>query len=336
MRRIPAEFEKQSFIQVIFPHLHSDWVEYLEDAEKNFIDIINAITHYQDCLVICHDIDYVRTKLNASESLHLIHADTNDTWARDCSAITVYEDEEAKLLDFTFTAWGGKFEASLDNKLSQSVSIHYEAPMQKVDFILEGGAIESNGKGTLLITDECVFNPNRNSLSREKSLEFLKQSLGVTNIISLKNGYLSGDDTDSHIDTLARFTDENTIAYIKCDDKEDEHYEALAAMEAELKGFKNQDGKSFHLIPLPFTKAIYDEDERLPATYANFLILDLAVLVPVYDDENDTKALAIFETLFPTREIVAINCSTLIRQHGSLHCVTMQFPHKVVLVKDVL
>ena len=331
MRRLPAEFEKQSFIQVIFPHLNSDWVEYLEDAEKNFIDIINSITSFQDCLVICHDIDYVKTKLNASEHLHLVHADTNDTWARDCSAITVYEDGGSKLLDFKFTAWGGKFEAGLDNQLSQSISNSYETPMQELDFILEGGAIESNGKGTLLITEECVFNPNRNLISREKSLEFLKQSLGVRHIVSLKHGYLSGDDTDSHIDTLARFIDEKTIAYLKCEDKEDEHYQELQAMETELQNVTDQDGNAFHLVALPFTKAIYDEEERLPATYANFLILNKAVLVPVYDDENDQKALTIFKTLFPTRKIIAINCSTLIRQHGSLHCVTMQFPAKVHL-----
>lgn len=332
MRRYPAEFEKQSFIQVIFPHSDSDWEEYLEEAEENFTELINTICHYQDCLVICDDIHHVASLLQKSKHLHLVQADTNDTWARDCSAICVYENEEALLLDFDFTAWGGKFEADLDNEMSQSISSMYKAKMQKIDFILEGGAIESNGKGTLLITDECVFNTNRNKLPREESINFLKEVLGLTNILSLKHGFLRGDDTDSHVDTLARFVDESTIAYLKCDDKEDEHYHELQAMEAELKNFKDQDNKAFCLIPLPFTQAIYDEDERLPATYANFLILNEAVLVPTYNDISDTKALTILAKAFPSRKIISIDCSTLIRQHGSLHCVTMQFPHKVNLL----
>jgi len=332
MRRLPAEFEKQSFIQVIFPHKDSDWAEYLDDAEKNFIDIIDAITCYQDCLVVCQDVEYVRSRLKQNIHLHLVQAHTDDTWARDCSAICVYEDERPKLLDFEFTAWGDKFDAGLDNRLSQELSSIYESPMQKMDFILEGGAIESNGQGTLLITSECVFNPNRNNkLSKKESIEYLKETLGLSNIIALEHGYLSGDDTDSHIDTLARFSDAKTIAYIKCEDRGDEHYEALQAMEAELNTFKDQDGLPFRLVPLPFTRAIHYDQERLPATYANFLILDKAVLVPTYEDPKDKEALAIFKDLFSNRDIIPIDCRTLIRQHGSLHCVTMQFPRGVNL-----
>jgi agmatine/peptidylarginine deiminase len=331
MRRLPAEFEEQSFVQVIFPHNKSDWADYLEDAEENFINIINAIAAYQTCLVICADKEYVQSKFDPHTNLHFIQSPTNDTWARDCSAISVYEDGSPLLLDFEFTAWGGKFEASLDNALSQRLSSVYDAPMKKMDFILEGGAIESNGKGTLLITSECVFNTNRNRFSKAESIKVLKESFGVSNILSLEHGYLSGDDTDSHIDTLARFVDEKTIAYLKCEDKSDEHYSQLQAMEAELKEFTDQDGKPFTLVPLPFTKAIYDGEERLPATYANFLIINKAVLVPVYDDENDTKALQTLSQVFPNREIVPVDCTTLIRQHGSLHCVTMQFPRGVNL-----
>jgi agmatine/peptidylarginine deiminase len=258
-----------------------------------------------------------------------VEVPTNDTWARDSSAITVYEDGEPLLLDFNFTAWGGKFDASLDNEMSQRLSAVYDTPLKSVDFILEGGAIESNGKGTLLITSECVFNPNRNvNLSKEQSIDVLRQEFGVSNVLILDHGYLSGDDTDSHIDTLARFVDAETIVYLSCTDEEDEHFSELKKMEEELKGFRDQDGKSFALVPLPFTQAIYDEEERLPATYANFLIMNEAVLVPVYNDPNDQKALDILKQVFPSRVIVAVDCSTLIRQHGSLHCVTMQFPSK--------
>lgn len=331
MRRLPAEFEKQSFIQVIFPHHNSDWSEYLEDAESNFIDIIKATSTYQECLVVCDDKEYVQNKFDSLTNLHFIQVPTNDTWARDCSAITVYEDEKPLLLDFTFTAWGGKFEAGLDNKLSQELSCFYSVPMKKMDYILEGGAIESNGKGTLLITSKCVYNPNRNIMSIEQSNTILKESFGVTNILSLEHGYLSGDDTDSHIDTLARFVNESTIVYLKCDNKYDEHFNQLQEMEKELQSFKDQDGNSFNLISLPFTKPIYDEDERLPATYANFLILNKAVLVPVYNDIHDEEAIEILNKAFPQHKIVPIDAQTLIRQHGSLHCVTMQFPAGVNL-----
>ncbi len=332
MRRLPAEFEEQSFVQVVFPHKKSDWSDYLEEAEKNFVDIINAIAKYQQCLVVCDEISRVKAHFTSYENIRFVEVPTNDTWARDSSAITVYEDSEPLLLVFVFTAWGGKFDASLDNTMSKKLADVYDAPIKSVDFILEGGAIESNGKGTLLITSECVFNPNRNAaLSREQSLDILKEAFGVSNILSLEHGYLSGDDTDSHIDTLARFVDAETIVYLRCEDKEDEHFEALEKMETELKAFRDQDGKAFTLVPLPFTRAIYDEDERLPATYANFLIMNKAVLVPVYNDASDQKALDTLQKVFPSREIVAVDCSTLIRQHGSLHCVTMQFPSKARL-----
>lgn len=332
MRRLPAEFEEQSFIQIMFPHIKSDWAEYLDDAEKNFIDIIKAISTYQACLVICDDIDYVKTKFDTFDNLYFVQIPTNDTWARDASAITVYEDERPLLLDFIFTAWGGKFEADLDNEMTQNLASVYTAPTETIDFILEGGAIESNGKGTLLITSECVFNPNRNTkISKEESIAILKKEFGVTNVLSLENGYLNGDDTDSHIDTLARFVDEHTIVYLRCEDQEDEHYGALKKMEHELKSFCDQDGNFFNLVPLPFTHAIFDENERLPATYANFLIINTAVLVPVYNDPSDQKALDTLTKVFPTRKIIPIDCTTLIRQHGSLHCITMQFPAKVNL-----
>ena len=152
------------------------------------------------------------------------------------------------------------------------------------------------------------------------------QYLGAKKVLWLNSGALEGDDTDSHIDTLARFIDKDTIMYQTCDDKDDSHYEELKNMEEELKKFRQLNGKPFKLIPLPWIEAKWDEDERLPATYANFLIINGAVLVPTYQDKNDEEALKIFKKAFPKRDIIGIDCSTLIRQHGSLHCVTMQYP----------
>jgi agmatine/peptidylarginine deiminase len=198
-----------------------------------------------------------------------------------------------------------------------------------VDYVLEGGAIDSNGLGTILTTASCIFNENRNN---DQHLGLLKKALSAEKIIVISNGHLSGDDTDGHIDTLARFVDQKTIAYVQCLDKEDEHFDALLKMEGELERFSDQNKDGFHLIPLPLPKAIYEEKKRLPATYANFLIINGAVLMPTYNDDNDDLAQAILQRAFPKHDIVPIDCSTLIRQGGSLHCVTMQFPKGVKLL----
>ncbi|MBN2870301.1 MAG: agmatine deiminase family protein, partial [Campylobacterales bacterium] len=166
-------------------------------------------------------------------------------------------------------------------------------------------------------------------LSKEQTEEMLKKEFGVEQILWLNHGYLAGDDTDSHIDTLARFIDTDTIMYVKCDDAEDEHYEALQKMEAELKQLRDPDGEPFRLVPLPMCSPAHYDGERLPATYANFLIINGAVLLPVYNDPHDAEAIEICRKAFKGRDIVPIDCSVLIRQHGSLHCVTMQFPEEV-------
>ena len=320
----PAEFEKQSFVQLIFPHEQSDWIDYLEEARVTFVNIARAIAKYEKCLIVCDNIELVKSYFTDFTNLEFVEFQTNDTWARDCSAISILENGEKKLLDFTFTGWGGKFDAHLDNAMSQTLAEYYKTPMQTIDFILEGGAIESNSKGLLLTTSECMLNPNRNkSYTKEQTTKLLKEQLGVSDVLYLDYGYLAGDDTDSHIDTLARFVDERTIMYLTCKDEKDEHYEAISKMETQLKEFAAQ--YDLDLIALPFTDAVYYDDERIPATYANFLIINGAVIVPTYGVSQDEEVLQIFRDFFKTREIVEVDCSVLIRQHGSLHCVTMQF-----------
>jgi len=335
MRRLPAEFESQSFVQIIFPHVDSDWALYLIEASDTFIAIAEAIRRFEPCLVVCDDVERVKAFFPDHANLVFVEYQTNDTWARDCSGITVTENGMPKILDFTFTGWGGKFDATKDDAMTRAVASTYGAPVETVDFILEGGGIESNGKGILLTTAECLLNPNRNAdYSKEQVETLLKEAFGLTQVLWLNHGYLAGDDTDSHIDTLARFIDEKRIMYVQCSDTEDEHYAALAAMEAELKALRDPEGNPFELIALPMcSPAIYD-GERLPATYANFLIVNGGVLVPVYSDPRDEAALEIFRQAFPDREIVPVECSVLVRQHGSLHCVTMQFPADVTLVHN--
>ena len=332
MKRFIAEFEEQSFTQIIFPHAKSDWAAYLEEAEETFVNIINAIIRYQKCLVVCDNVESVKSRFTPHENLFFVEYETNDTWARDCSVLCVEDGSDIKLLDFTFTGWGGKFEASKDNAMSQAIAHRYSKKLTTIDLILEGGGVESNGVETILTTSECMLNKNRNAhLEKEEMTKILQEEFGMSRILYLDHGYLAGDDTDSHIDTLARFVDEKSIMYVKCDDENDEHYKELKLMEEELQTFAKE--YDFRLIALPMSDACYFEDERLPATYANFLFVNGAVLVPTYGVKQDDEALEIFRETFPEREIVGINCFALIKQHGSLHCVTMNFAKGVELIE---
>jgi agmatine/peptidylarginine deiminase len=331
MKRFIAEFEEQSFTQIIFPHKNSDWIDYLEEAQETFVNIINAIIKYQKCLVVCDSVESVKNRFTPHENLFFVEYETNDTWARDCSVLCVEDGRDIKLLDFTFTGWGGKFEASKDNAMSKTIAHRYSKKLSTIDLILEGGAVESNGVDTILTTSECVLNKNRNTtLSKEEMSKKLQEEFGMSRILYLNHGYLAGDDTDSHVDTLARFMDERSIMYVKCTDESDEHYKELKLMEEELQSFAKE--YDFRLIALPMSDACYFDGERLPATYANFLFVNGAVLVPTYGVKQDEEALEIFRETFPDKDIIGINCFSLIKQHGSLHCVTMNFAKGVELI----
>ncbi len=331
MRGFIAEFKKQSFTQIIFPHVDSDWVKYLDEAKECFISIINTVAKYQKCLVICDDIDSVKGYFKDDENLYFIEYKTDDTWARDCSAISIVEDEKLKLLNFTFNGWGSKFEASKDNLMTKKISKHYDTPIVSIDFVLEGGAIESNADGIVLTTSTCMKNINRNpTLNNIQITKKLKDFFNAKEILYLNHGYLKGDDTDSHVDTLARFIDNKTIVYVTCKDIDDEHFKELKLMEKELETMAKI--YNFTLVGLPMPEAIYFKKERLPATYANFLFVNGAILVPVYGVKEDDMVLEIFKSTCKDREVIAINCSTLIKQHGSLHCVCMNFPTGVEIL----
>jgi len=324
-----AEWEKQSAVLMAFPHEETDWAENLEEALTPFIRIAQAIAYAQPVYIICKDKQSISDRFCSTRNMSFIEISTNDTWIRDYGYLSVEEGGETKLLDFTFDGWGGKFDALLDNQLNHA--LHKKGylgvtALETVDFVLEGGSIESDGAGTILTTSRCLCNPNRNGgLSKDVVTSRLSSSLGCERILWLDHGYLAGDDTDSHIDTLVRFVDKVSIAYVKCDDKEDEHYSSLLKMEEELQSFRTIKDKPYRLIPLPMCEAKYDQEgNRLPATYANFLITNDALIYPVYNDRNDKKTGEIFKTLFPGREIIPVNCLKLIEEGGSLHCSTMQ------------
>lgn len=330
MRIMPAEWEKQQCVLMSFPHEETDWAEGdLNEALSPFIRIAQAIAYKEAVYIVCKDKSKIASMFCSTRNMTFIEIPTNDTWIRDYGYISIKEDGQKKLLDFTFDGWGGKFEASLDstvNTLLHQKGYMGTTPLEQIDFVLEGGSIESDGEGTLLTTTACLCNPNRNGGLKKKEVEEkLKTYVGAERILWLDYGYLAGDDTDSHIDTLARFVNRETIAYVKCDNPQDEHYEALQNMEKQLQKFRTKEEKPYTLVPLPMTDAIYnDKQERLPATYANFLICNDALVYPSYGDKNDTIVHEIFKELFPKKEIIPINCLKLIEQGGSLHCSTMQ------------
>ena len=337
MLRMPAEWEKQKLILMSFPHEETDWAseddaKVLEEALSPFIRIAQAIAYGEAVYIVCKDKEKISSMFCSTRNITFIEIPTNDTWIRDYGYISIKDENETKLLDFTFDGWGGKFKANLDNSVNRAL---YKkgymgiTPLETIDFVLEGGSIESDGNGTILTTTECLCNANRNGgLSKLEIEKELKHYLEADKILWLNHGYLVGDDTDSHIDTLARFVNEETIVYIKCDNDKDEHYEELKKMEKELKNFKTKDGKSYKLVALPMCEAKYDKNNnRLPATYANFLITNDALIYPTYSDINDKKVGEIFKMLFTDKEIIPVNCLKLIEQGGSLHCSTMQIAY---------
>lgn len=345
-RTLPAEWAAQSGVWITWPHAGTDWAYMLDEVTECYVRLAFEIATRETLIIVHPRPDEVRllleTRLPRRATDHIIYhaCATNDTWARDHAFLTVLGTGGAELMDYRFNGWGGKFEARLDNALNRHLcdagllNGHYT---DCLDFELEGGSIESDGAGTLLTTAQCLLNPNRNPQMDKAGIEErLCRELGAERILWLENGALEGDDTDSHVDTLARLCPEDTIAYVTCSDPSDSHYEGLRRMEEELKAFRTLEGNPYRLIPLPLPAPVYDTDgERLPATYANFLIMDSAVLLPTYaQPELDEAAKQALQQAFPRLEIVGVDCRALIRQHGSLHCATMQFPRGVIKSLD--
>jgi agmatine/peptidylarginine deiminase len=341
-RFFPAEWHTQDMVQLTWPDASTDWCHMLEQVLPCYSNLVREISKRQKLLIVARDQNEVLPWIDNAYAINVtvVEMPVNDTWARDHGFITVFENNHPVMLDFKFNGWGLKFAADKDNVINSKLfksnifasNVVYE---NHLNMVLEGGSVESDGNGTVLTTSECLLSPNRNGQWSRQDIECqLKTIFGAQQVLWLDNGYLSGDDTDSHIDTLARLAPGNRIIYVKCDNPGDEHYDALKKMERQLESFINADGEPFSLIPLPMASPVYDDGERLPATYANFLFINGAILVPVYGLPEDDAAIDVFKTQFPDQDIVAIDCSPLIRQHGSLHCVTMQFPKYVLNQKS--
>ena len=310
--RLPAEWEPQWGVQLTWPHANTDWAPMLDEIIATYREMAREIEKREELLVVGEP--------------------SNDTWARDHGFITLVDDQgHARLLDFCFNGWGEKFPAELDNAINRRLYDEGKVKGEYVDcldFVLEGGSIESDGKGTVFTTSCCLLAPHRNQpMTKEQIEEHLKQELHAERIVWINHGSLTGDDTDGHIDTLVRICPDDTLLYMGCDNPDDEQYEELHLMEEELKTFRTIESKPYRLLKLPMPRPIIFEGERLPATYANFLVINGAVLCPTYAQPDlDAEALRLIGEAFPEREIVGIDCRSIIKQHGSLHCCTMQYP----------
>ena len=333
---LPAEWAPQRGIQLTWPYAGTDWEPYLDEITKTFIEMARAITCDEQLYLISPEVPQIKTLLEKQltddqlANITFYQIDSNDTWARDHGAITLTNRTEARYLDFKFNGWGEKFEWQKDNTITANMAGlgAFDGVVEDhTDFVLEGGSIESDGKGTIFTTSSCLLAPHRNQpMTRAEIEERLLKTLHAVRIVWIEHGKLEGDDTDGHIDTTVRLAPDDTLLYIYSDEN-DEHFADFQAMENQLKALRTLEDKPYRLLRLPFPEAIYDNGVRLPATYANFVILNHSVLCPTYAQSyRDGQAMSQLQKAFPGRKIIGIDARTVIRQHGSLHCLTMQFP----------
>ena len=326
--RLPAEWEPQSAVQLTWPHAGTDWAPMLDEISETYRQMVAAIERYEPVLTVSPG--------NTLYSTINVHCSTDDTWARDHGFITLVNDRgNTRLLDFQFNGWGEKFPASQDNAINRHIfdeGLLNGEYVSQLDFVLEGGSIESDGRGTVFTTTCCLMAPHRNQpMTQQQIEERLKTALCADRIVWISHGKLTGDDTDGHIDTLVRICPDDTLLYVGCDNPNDEQYDELQLMERELQDLRTIDGRPYRLSRLPMPQPIIEDDLRLPATYANFLVINGAVLCPTYNQPDlDREALRLIGQAFPGRDIIGIDCCSIIRQHGSLHCCTMQYPAGVI------
>ena len=330
---MPPEWANQSAILIAWPHVGTDWSYMLDEVQRCYTAIAEAIVADEHLIIVTPDTEGTSAQLSHITNkgrIRIVDIDTNDTWARDFGPITINVDGVTAFLDFKFNGWGLKFAANKDNMINRQLKEKHVLSCElhnRLNFVLEGGSIESDGNGSIMTTSNCLLSPNRNGqMSKDEIEGYMKSQLGAKQVLWVDFGELQGDDTDSHIDTLARFAPGNTIVYTRCQNSNDAHYEELERMHRQISSFKNADRQPYQLVTLPLPDPIYDkEGERLPATYANFLITNHLVLMPTYNQpQNDNSAIQNLQRVFPNRKVVGIDCNALIKQHGSLHCITMQ------------
>ena len=340
-RRFPAEWEKQSGILLCFPHNGNDWPGKYEAIQWAFVEFIKKVATFEEVFLIVADeklkakvAEMLETATVPMSNVSFIIHKTNRSWMRDSGPIIVQNGTKREVLNFNFNGWAKYKNINLDKHVPVKVGEFLKLPVTQVMYkgkpvIVEGGAIEVNGKGTLLTSEECLMHPSiqvRNPGFTKADYEAVfKEYLGITNVIWLGDG-VEGDDTHGHIDDLCRFVNEDTIVTIVESDPKDSNYKPLQDNLKRLQNAKLENGKSPKIVELPMPKRIDFDGLRLPASYANFLILNNCVLVPTFNDSNDRIALNILADCFPEREIIGINAIDLIWGFGTLHCLSQQIP----------
>lgn len=336
---MPAEWEKQSAVWLTWPHNNETWPEGIFEVEESYVQFIKVLHTAQKANVLVND---ETLKLKAISKLKKADVDTSkicfyeiknvDAWMRDYGPTFVINrkaSNEAKkiaIVKWIFNAWGNKYEETKqDEGIQYEINKTLKVPMFEAGIVLEGGSIEVNGLGTVLVTEQCLLNKNRNpNLSKGDIEQYLREYLDVSKVLWLKEGII-GDDTDGHIDDIARFVNKNTIVCAFEDNKKDANYSILRENYEILQNMADQYGKKFNVVKLPMPKINY-KGKRLPASYANFYIGNKAVVVPVFGHKNDKKALEILQALFPKREVIGINCRRMVYGLGTLHCISQQQP----------
>ena len=332
--RMPAEWELHAGTWLTWPHNQETWSEQsMDQVELDYLQIVKALAQEEKSNILiqnksAQDKLYKRLQSNGVNMDNIFFYDipTNDSWIRDYGPNFVVRGKDVAINDWDFDSWGRKYKWELDDLACSIIAEQLQLQSFKPGIVLEGGAIEVNGLGTCLTTDSCVLNPNRNhGIRRELMEKFFNDYLGISKTIWL-HGELEGDDTDGHIDNLARFVNPTTIVCALEENEKDANFLGLKHNHDRLRAAKDQDGNSFQVIPLPMPNYVGSEEERLPASYANFYISNNSVLVPIYDQPNDQKALDLLIHLFPERQIIPIQCKTLIWGLGGIHCLTQQQP----------
>ncbi len=339
--KLPAEWVKQQQILLTWPHQRTDWGTQLTAIDAVYKELAKHISLYEQVTIICYDEEHKlhvqnilrREPLVNLNAIQCVCIPTNDVFIRDYGPLTVFADSVQKYyLDFLFNAWGEKYDFTYDKKVTENLyqqNILTNGKLLAINFVLEGGSIEIDDRGNLLTTTRCLLHQARNAGYKQEDIDqFLKNYLGVKNVLWLHHGELIGDDTDSHIDNLARFTPANAILYTTCTNPQDPHYAPLKAMEAELQQMNQEKNLQLELFPLPLPEPVFDASgSRLPASYANFLIINGAVLVPIYGDKKtDLFAQEQIAHCFPDRKIIPILSRALVEQYGSIHCASIQIP----------
>lgn len=335
--RMPAEWAPHRGTWLSWPHRESSWPDRFAPVPRIFVEIVRHLAPHEEVHInvapqLIPEVDRLLKPLALRAGRVRLHENpTNDAWCRDHGPCFVQREvdgrREEAIVDWNYNAWGGKYPPfDRDDVIPTRIGEQFGIPVFHPGLVMEGGSLDVNGEGTLLTTESCLLNPNRNpGRSRDEIEQALKDYLGVTNVLWLGDG-IEGDDTDGHVDDLSRFTDPHTVVTVVEEDPEDKNYGPLKENLERLRGMRDQDGKPFRVVALPMPKPMWVEDQRLPASYANFYIANKVVLMPLYDPTRDDQARATLEDLFPTRRVIGIDSVDLVWGLGSFHCVTQQWP----------